>query len=180
MLRHWIFMGICLASLALFGAGAIAQQGMSLPPNLSGYETQSHAASTYATPAQVSAAQAAAVAAAPVQSVNSATGDVVVPTLLSKAGTISSFTTTNGVSVGTWAITGGTPFQTTPTCVANIVTSDTTHVFSAPILTAVSTTSVSFKVGASLIIPTIAVGALTLFSTVPAGTSLNVLCLSPS
>lgn len=120
---------------------------------------------------------AIAAAAAPVQSVNSNTGNVAVPTYVRQVSSALAITTTDGTL--TW--TFPTSFTNQPTCFTQLAASATTHSFDAPLITAISQNSVSYQVTShSKTLSILALGTLTLtLSTVPVGTTMTISCLAP-
>ena len=119
-------------------------------------------------PPPLSAAQAAA--AAPVQSVNAATGAVNIPTYQRQDGSV------------TW--TFPQVFGNQPTCWPSLAASSTTYTFDYPQQSAISQTSVSYVVSAHP--KTMSVGSLTLPillqltpAGAPSGTTLTLSCIAP-
>ncbi|MDE1158431.1 MAG: hypothetical protein PW791_09160 [Neorhizobium sp.] len=156
------------ALLALLPAAAIAQQSMTVPG-------QNADLTAYSTTSQT---QQMITSLSPVQSVNGNVGVVTVPTFQRLVGSISTFTTTNGYSVGTYTFPSS--FQTTPTCLTQIRSASTTYTYSFPVVTSISTTAVTVQLRASPVSLTIAaLGSVSLSTTVPTGTSVDLLCLAP-
>lgn len=120
---------------------------------------------------------AIAAAAAPVQSVNSATGVVNVPTYTLQVSSGLSVNTTDGTL--TW--TFPTSFTNLPSCYAQLNASTTTFSFDAPLVTAISRNSVSYQITShSKTLSILILGTLNLsLSSVPTGTAMTITCLAP-
>lgn len=186
--------GVIGAAMFGFAVGTCAQQSVSVPGgsvDTSQFASKSdvQAAQTAATAAQAAAAsaqasvpsQAAMAAAAPVQSVNTNTGAVIVPTRAFARGTITPSTTT-----GSGTLTFATQsdmlanFKTAPTCYFTVQSSNTNYVFAELMQTSVDATQVSVNLQAALKILGITLGALTIWGAPPAGTVINATCSAPS
>ena len=170
------------------------------PPDLSGYASISSLTSpatvsamaaalsgTFATPAQVSAVQAAipsvanfitlpqAVAAAPVQSVNGAQGAVTVPGTMRASCVVTTFNASGVGSCTYGGFTGGTAFTTTPDCFAELTATNTSYVYAFPIVSR-SQASATVTMSAAVKLLNIALGATTIWTAPPTGTTLTVIC----
>lgn len=175
-LRAGVF-GVLAWWLAL-GALALAQgvqSGPQAPQDLSGYATTSGVTS------QINALAVQVPGMAPVQSVNTATGVVSVPTVCRQAtpaGSPASVSTSDGVVSFTFP-NSNCGFATLPSCYTSLASSNSNYVFAAPLRSVLDSTHVVFTVQAALKILGISLGLLTIWGPPPSGTTMDITCVAP-
>ena len=118
--------------------------------------------------------------AAPVQSVNNATGAVKLPTYMRQVSAPLTVSTTDGTL--TWTFPAA--FGNMPTCWPSLAATSTGYTFDYPEQTAISTTAVSYLVTAhpkTLSIASLALPVLLQITPAgpPAGTTLTLSCIAP-
>ena len=149
-------------------------------PNLTGYATTAQVQSQVAaaTAGLVTAARAAA--AAPVQSVNTKTGTVAVPTLCrQQTATALAIPQTNPGAVS-WTFPNPTcAFATPPSCWMDISSTTTGYVFDQPLNTARSTTAVTYSFTSHASSLNVTLGALSVTLAPPANSSVIMTCTAP-
>jgi hypothetical protein len=162
-------------TLAVFGANPVLAQNACCAATINGVYP----------PSQLSDADIAAMA--PVQSVNTQTGQVIVQTFQRAVGTLSNFTSVSGYTQGVWSYTTkvngvDTPFAfaAPPRCFMQIKSASPSVTFTYPVITSVTATAVTFRFAAQpLSINLAALGNLSLIATTPADTTVDILCLNP-
>lgn len=172
---------LLIGAIAFGGACLEARGETTFPPTAPIDTTQFDPAGAAASAqsAAVSAAAAAAPGLAPVQSVNTKTNVVTIPTLCRQQSAALPIPQTNPGAVS-WTFPNTTcSFSASPSCWMDISTATLGFAFDYPLNTARTTTAVTYSFTSHASGLTISLGALTVTLAPPANTSVVMTCTAP-